>query len=210
MPCCSIIAIGCRRAAAVFFAGARVLASMRTRRNLVHARCQLRPRRALPRGKELAALPRARCSRRCIAQAARLMLRVNPRTSRRVRLGKLMAAGMRKTSPMTFIASKGIMARGRLRLRPDPRRSCACRGRRSSGLVGLGAARLHGAERLSRRPRPAPPDGGRRGAAGRTRPALGQRRGRARLRRRGAEADGAHGGSAHRGVRARTRRDAHR
>ena len=45
---------------------------------------------------------------------------------------------------------------------------------------------------------------------GRARPALGECRGRARLRRRGAEADRAHGRPADRGVRARAGRDAHR
>jgi len=47
-----------------------------------------------------------------IAKAARLMLRVNPRTSVESVSGRLMAAGMRKTSPMTIIAAKGIMGIG--------------------------------------------------------------------------------------------------
>jgi tight adherence protein C len=40
------------------------------------------------------------------------MLRVNPRTSVESVSGRLMAAGMRKTSPMTIIAAKGIMGVG--------------------------------------------------------------------------------------------------
>jgi tight adherence protein C len=49
-----------------------------------------------------------------IAKAAGLMLRVNPRTSVESVSARLMAAGMRKTSPMTIIAAKGIMGGGGL------------------------------------------------------------------------------------------------
>jgi hypothetical protein len=49
-----------------------------------------------------------------IAKAAGLILRVNPRTSVESVSARLMAAGMRKTSPMTIIAAKGIMGGGGL------------------------------------------------------------------------------------------------
>ena len=43
---------------------------------------------------------------------AQLMLRVNPKSTTEAAAAKLMAAGMRKTSPTGFIASKGIFAIG--------------------------------------------------------------------------------------------------
>jgi tight adherence protein C len=104
-----ILAIGAVGAAAFFFAE---LASspMRTRRNLVHraanyGRVRTATGKEMPRFRERALAP-------FIAQAGRLMLRVNPRTSVESVSAKLMAAGMRKTSPMTIIASKGIMGVG--------------------------------------------------------------------------------------------------
>jgi tight adherence protein C len=104
-----IIAIGAVGAAAFFFAE---LASspMRTRRNLVHraanyGRVRTATGKEMPRFRERALAP-------FIAKAGSLMLRVNPRTSVESVSSKLMAAGMRKTSPMTIIASKGIMGVG--------------------------------------------------------------------------------------------------
>ena len=47
-----------------------------------------------------------------MTQVARLMLHVNPKASTEAVAEKLMAAGMRKTSPTGFIASKGIFALG--------------------------------------------------------------------------------------------------
>src|SRR4029078_5953311 len=101
--------IGAVGAAAFCFAE---LASspMRTRRNLVHraanyGRVRTATGKEMPRLRERALAP-------FIAQAGRLMLRVNPRTSVESVSAKLMAAGMRKTSPMTIIASKGIMGIG--------------------------------------------------------------------------------------------------
>jgi tight adherence protein C len=104
-----IIAIAAVGAAAFFFAE---LASspMRTRRNLVHRAANYGLIRTAT-GKEMPKF-RERALEPFIAKAARLMLRVNPRTSVESVSGRLMAAGMRKTSPMTIIAAKGIMGVG--------------------------------------------------------------------------------------------------
>jgi tight adherence protein C len=104
-----IIAIATIGAAAFFFAELAT-APMRTRRNLVHraanyGRIRTITGREMPRFRERAFTP-------FISKMARLMLRVNPRSTTEAAAGRLMAAGMRKTSPTGFIASKGILAIG--------------------------------------------------------------------------------------------------
>jgi tight adherence protein C len=47
-----------------------------------------------------------------VAKAARLVLRINPRVSVDAVSQKLMAAGMRKTSPTTIIGAKGLLGGG--------------------------------------------------------------------------------------------------
>ncbi len=104
-----IIAIAAVGAAAFYFAELAT-SPMRTRRNLVHraanyGRTRTISGREMPRFRERALEP-------FVAKAARLMLRVNPRTTVESVSARLMAAGMRKTSPTTIIASKGIFAVG--------------------------------------------------------------------------------------------------
>ncbi|HYU26270.1 MAG TPA: type II secretion system F family protein, partial [Thermoanaerobaculia bacterium] len=104
-----MIAIATIGAAAFFFAEL-ASAPMRTRRNLVHraanyGRIRTITGREMPRFRERAFAP-------FITKMARLMLRVNPKSTTEVAAGRLMAAGMRKTSPTGFIASKGILAIG--------------------------------------------------------------------------------------------------
>jgi tight adherence protein C len=104
-----IIAIATIGVAAFFFAELAT-APMRTRRNLVHraanyGRIRTITGREMPRFRERAFAP-------FISKMARLMLRVNPRSTTEAAAGRLMAAGMRKTSPTGFIASKGILAIG--------------------------------------------------------------------------------------------------
>jgi tight adherence protein C len=92
---------------AVFYLAELATAPMRTRRDLVHraanyGRVRTVTGRELPRFRERAFAPFA-------AQVAKLMLRLNPRTTTESVAAKLMAAGMRKTSPTGFIAAQGIM-----------------------------------------------------------------------------------------------------
>jgi tight adherence protein C len=104
-----IIAIATIGAAAFYFAELAT-SPMRTRRNLVHRAANYGRIRTVT-GKELPRF-RERALEPFVAKAARLMLRVNPRTSVESVSARLMAAGMRKTSPTTIIASKGILALG--------------------------------------------------------------------------------------------------
>jgi tight adherence protein C len=102
----AIAAIG----AAAFFFAELATAPMRTRRNLVHraanyGRIRTITGREMPRFRERAFAP-------FVTKMARLMLRVNPRSTTEAAAARLMAAGMRKTSPTGFIASKGILAIG--------------------------------------------------------------------------------------------------
>jgi tight adherence protein C len=104
-----IFAIAAIGAAAFYFAEV-ASAPMRTRRNLVHraanyGRVRTATGRELPRFRERTFAP-------IMTKAATLMLRINPRTTVESVSARLMAAGMRKTSPMGVIASKGILAVG--------------------------------------------------------------------------------------------------
>jgi tight adherence protein C len=102
----AIAAIG----AAVFCFAELATAPMRTRRNLVHraanyGRIRTITGKEMPRFRERAFAP-------FMTKMAQVMLRVNPKSTTEAAAAKLMAAGMRKTSPTGFIASKGIFAIG--------------------------------------------------------------------------------------------------
>jgi tight adherence protein C len=102
----AIAAIG----GAVFFFAELATTPMRNRRNLVHraanyGRLRTVTGRELPRFRERALDP-------FVARAARLVLRVNPRLSLEAVSEKLMAAGMRRTSPTTIIGAKGLLGVG--------------------------------------------------------------------------------------------------
>jgi tight adherence protein C len=101
-----VLAIATIGLAAFYFAEVAT-APMRTRRDLVHraanyGRIRTATGKELPRFRERAIAPFA-------AQVAKLMLRLNPRTTTESVAEKLMAAGMRKTSPTGFIAAQGMM-----------------------------------------------------------------------------------------------------
>src|SRR5947209_11271601 len=95
---------------AVFFFAEIATAPMRNRRNLVHraansGRLRTVTGKEMPRFRERALDP-------FVAKTARLVLRINPRMSVEAVSGKLMAAGMRRTSPTTIIGAKGILGVG--------------------------------------------------------------------------------------------------
>jgi tight adherence protein C len=83
-------------------------APMRSRRQLVHRAADY-GRVRTPTGKEMPKF-RERAFAPFITAVARLMLRVNPKTTTEMVANRLMAAGMRKTSPTGFIAARGIFA----------------------------------------------------------------------------------------------------
>ena len=102
-----ILALICL-ATAVFFVTELVTAPARERRHLVtraaeYGRLRVNHGRELPRFYERVLAP-------LVAKLAQLMLRVNPRTSLEGVSAKLMAAGMRSTSPTGFLAAKGAFA----------------------------------------------------------------------------------------------------
>jgi tight adherence protein C len=87
-------------------------APMRSRRQLVHRAADY-GRVRTPTGKEIPKF-RERAFAPFIATVARVVLRVNPRTTTEMVANRLMAAGMRKTSPTGFIAARGMCAAGGL------------------------------------------------------------------------------------------------
>jgi tight adherence protein C len=100
-----MLAIACLGTAA-FIAGEVVTAPTRERRSLVvrateYGRMRVMHGRELPRFRERALEP-------VIQKLARLMLRVNPRMSLDAVAKKLAAAGMRRTTPTTFLAIRGF------------------------------------------------------------------------------------------------------
>src|SRR2546422_2147434 len=102
----AIAAIG----GAAFYLAELATSPMRTRRNLVHraanyGRVRTVTGRELPRFRERIVGP-------FTSQVARLMLRVNPRTTTESVAAKMMAAGLRKASPTSFIAVQGIATLG--------------------------------------------------------------------------------------------------
>src|SRR5207249_4971567 len=95
---------------AVYYLAEVATAPMRTRRNLVHraanyGRARAASDKQLPHFRERVVLP-------FMNQMAKLMLKVNPRSTTQTVAAKLMAAGMRKASPTGFIAAQGIFAIG--------------------------------------------------------------------------------------------------
>jgi tight adherence protein C len=110
MPLILILAIAATGGAVFFFAEIATT-PMRNRRNLVHRAANYGRRtvtgKELPRFRERALDP-------FVAKASRLVLRINPRVSVEGVSNKLMAAGMRRTSPTTIIGAKGILGLGGL------------------------------------------------------------------------------------------------
>jgi tight adherence protein C len=99
-------------AGAVFYFAEIASAPMRNRRQLVHrASTYGLVRRST--GKELPRF-RDRALDPFVGKVARFVMRVNPRITADAISMKLMAAGMRKTSPTTIIGAKGILAVGGL------------------------------------------------------------------------------------------------
>jgi tight adherence protein C len=106
----AIAAIG----GAVFFFAEIATTPMRNRRNLVHRAANYGRLRTVT-GKEMPRF-RERALDPFVAKTARLVLRVNPRISAENVSEKLMAAGMRRTSPTTIIGLKGVLGVGGLLL----------------------------------------------------------------------------------------------
>ena len=94
---------------AAYYLAELATAPMRTRRNLVHRAANYGREKAggkeLPKFKERVMAP-------LTTQVARLMFKINPKASSESVAKKLMAAGMRSTSPNGFIASQGMFAIG--------------------------------------------------------------------------------------------------
>jgi tight adherence protein C len=101
-----ILAIATIGLAAYYFAEVAT-APMRTRRNLVHRAANYGREKIagkeMPKFRERVMLP-------LTTQVARVMFKINPKASSQSVARKLMAAGMRNTSPNGFIASQGISA----------------------------------------------------------------------------------------------------
>jgi tight adherence protein C len=95
-------------AGAVFYFAELATAPMRNRRQLVHRAANYGLIRRTT-GKELPRF-RDRALDPFVAKFAGLVLRINPRITAETISAKLMAAGMRKTSPTTIIGAKGILA----------------------------------------------------------------------------------------------------
>src|SRR6266568_1887055 len=95
---------------AVFFFAEIATTPMRNRRNLVHRAANYGRLRTVS-GKEMPRF-RERALDPFVAKAAQLVLRINPRMSLEAVSEKLMAAGMRRTSPTTVIGAKGILGFG--------------------------------------------------------------------------------------------------
>jgi tight adherence protein C len=104
-----MLAIATIGGAAYYFAEV-ASAPMRTRRDLVHRATNYGRIRTLT-GKELPRF-RDRVVTPFMTRVAKVMLRVNPRASTEEVGKKLLAAGMRKTSPTGFIAAQGTFAIG--------------------------------------------------------------------------------------------------
>jgi tight adherence protein C len=99
-------------AGAVFYFAELATAPIRNRRNLVHrASTYGLVRRAT--GKELPGF-RSRVLDPFVSKFAAVVMRINPRMTTSAISTKLMAAGMRKTSPTTIIGAKGILCVGGL------------------------------------------------------------------------------------------------
>jgi tight adherence protein C len=95
---------------AVYFLSEFATTPVRERRNLVtraaqYGRMRVPHARELPRFRERVLAP-------FVARASRLMLRVNPKASLESVTAKLIAAGMRDTSPAGFLAAQATLGAG--------------------------------------------------------------------------------------------------
>jgi tight adherence protein C len=104
-----ILAITCVAAAAYYLAELAT-EPMKTRRNLVHRAANYGRLRTIT-GREVPQF-RDRVVTPFLTQVAKLVLRINPRTTPESVAAKMMAAGMRRASPTTFIATQGIATLG--------------------------------------------------------------------------------------------------
>jgi tight adherence protein C len=95
---------------ALYFLSEFVTSPVRERRNLV-TRATEYGRMRVPHGRELPKF-RERVVAPFIARASRLMLKVNPKASLEGVTAKLMAAGMRDTSPAGFLAAQAALGAG--------------------------------------------------------------------------------------------------
>jgi hypothetical protein len=111
MPLILILAVAAI-GGAVFFFAELATTPMQTRRNLVHRAANYGRLRTVT-GKEMPRF-RERVLDPFVARASRLVLRINPRLSVEAVSAKLMAAGMRRTSPTTIVGAKGILGLGGL------------------------------------------------------------------------------------------------
>jgi tight adherence protein C len=104
-----LVAIACL-GSAVYFLSEFATAPVRERRNLVtraaqYGRLRVPHARELPKFRERVVTP-------FVTRASRLMLRVNPKASVEGVTAKLMAAGMRNTSPAGFLAAQAALGAG--------------------------------------------------------------------------------------------------
>jgi tight adherence protein C len=104
-----LIAAACL-GSALYFLSEFVTAPVRERRNLVtrateYGRMRISHGRELPKFRDRVIAP-------FVGRASRLMLRVNPRTTLEGVTAKLMAAGMRDTSPAGFLAAQAALGAG--------------------------------------------------------------------------------------------------
>jgi tight adherence protein C len=104
-----LVAVACL-CSALYFLSEFVTAPVRERRNLVtraaeYGRMRVSHGRELPKFRERVVAP-------FVSHASRMMLRVNPRTSVEGVAAKLMAAGMRDTSPAGFLAAQAALGLG--------------------------------------------------------------------------------------------------
>jgi tight adherence protein C len=95
---------------ALYFLSEFITAPVRERRNLVtraaqYGRMRVNHGRELPKFRQRVVSP-------FVTRASRLMLRVNPRASLEAVNAKLMAAGMRETSPAGFLAAQAALGAG--------------------------------------------------------------------------------------------------
>src|SRR5438132_13438048 len=109
----AIAAIG----GAVFSFAELATAPMRNRRNLVHRAANYGRLRTVT-GKEMPRF-RERALDPFVAKTARLVLRINPRMSVEAVSAKLMAAGMRSTSPNTTFCYKSMLYESGCYIRVD-------------------------------------------------------------------------------------------
>src|SRR6266542_3518662 len=104
-----LVAVACL-CSALYFLSEFVTAPVRERRNLV-TRATEYGRMRVSHGRELPRF-RGRVVAPFVGGASRLMLRVNPKASLEGVTAKLMAAGMRNTSPAGFLAAQAALAVG--------------------------------------------------------------------------------------------------